>query len=103
MQINSILEVSGPGLPDVHFDEMELEDQRNAMAYLYAALTRALKEDLEGAMIDVLTEWYDEVFTILMQTDDRFRERFYEGVIWPPGGRAVRAKYLALAEKASES
>ena len=93
----------GPSLPDAPFDEMTLKEQRIAMAWLYGALSKALKQGADGEMVDILTEWYDEAFVALMEVDEEFRENFFFGAVFPPQGQKARKKYRKLAEKASES
>jgi len=87
----------GPTVPDAHYDEMSEQDLRNLNAYLHAALTHALRHALGDDIVEVLTEWYDEVFIALAGSSDRFRERVLEGDVFPPGGQSVRKKYRELA------
>lgn len=103
MYVDSYLTAGGPRVPDVHYEDMEEQDLRNAMAYLYAALQAGLQEGLDEAMLDIIREWYDEVFVALARGSERFREAFLKGYIFPPGGPPTRAKYLALVNEASES
>lgn len=93
----------GPTIPDLHYDEMSEQDLRNLNAYLHATLTHALRHGLGDDVVEVLTEWYDELFRTLAAVSERFRERVLEGSVFPPGGPGVRAKYLALAKESSES
>ena len=97
------LAMPGPNVPDVHFEEMEEQDLRNVMTYLYAALEMGIEQGLDETMLDVVREWYDEVFVALAAVSERFRERVQLGAVTPPGGPNVRPKYLALAKEASES
>ena len=96
-------EIPGPSLPDVPFDEMTLKQQRDAMAWLYGALSTALRQGADAEMVDILTEWYDEVFVALIEVDEQFRENFFFGAVFPPQGQKARKKYRKLAEEASES
>lgn len=103
LQLDMYLTAGGPRVPDIHFEDMEEQDLRNAMAYLYGALSGALQQAADDAMVKVLTEWYDEVFTALAEASEDFRSKVLAGFVMPPGGKLFRAKYLAIAEKASES
>jgi len=103
MHLDLSLNAGGPRVPDVHFDEMQEQDLRNAMAYLYAALGHALRQDSDEAMVEVLREWYDEAFIALAEVSEAFRENVIKGFVLPPGGPSVRAEYLELVRRASES
>lgn len=98
-----ILEVPGPTIPDIHYDEMSEQDLRNLNAYLHATLRHAIEGDMGDEVIDVVTGWYDEVFTALAAVSERFRDRVLDGSVFPPGGQSTRPKYVAIVEKASES
>lgn len=93
----------GPKVPDIPVDEMEEQDLRNLIAYLYQALVHGLENNLDEAMLNVVREWYDEVFVALAEASERFRERVFDGSVRFPGGPTDRPKYLALAKEASES
>lgn len=103
MQLDMYINGSGPGVPDLHIDEMSEQELRNLMAYLHAALRLSYNQGQEAAVIDVLTEWYDEVFVTVARASERFRERVKDGNVQPPGRRSDRAKYYRLAKEASES
>lgn len=103
MHLDLSLNIGGPEIPDVHFEDLEEQDLRNLMAYLHGALSRAIQEGLDEAVIEVLTEWYDKVFIALAEASETFRERVLGGFVFPPGGPSVRQKYVALAREASES
>ena len=62
---NESLNVQGPALPDVHFEEMEEQDLIHAFAYLYIALREAYTGGAADEVIELLTEPYDEVFELL--------------------------------------
>ena len=72
--IDSILGITGPKLPDLHYEEMDEQQLRNCFAYLYIATQRAIQEDAEQAVVDVLLEQYDAVFQLLAEASDEFRE-----------------------------
>lgn len=93
----------GPELPDVHFEDMSEEDLRVAMAWLHLVLTKGYRYGVDDSIIEVLTEWYDEVFTALAEASESFRERFMAGFVNPPGKRSLRRKYRAIIKAASES
>lgn len=101
--LNMIMDTPGPDIPDIHIDEMSEEELRNLNAWLHAALTHALRHDLDEPATEVLREWYDEVFIKLARVSERFRERVFDGSVLPPGGPEVRWRYVQLAKAASES
>ncbi len=103
LQLNEYLNRVGPALPDVDFEEMEEQDLRNVMAYIYGALRGAIRDDMDEAVVDVLRNWYDEVFVVLAGSSESFRENVLKGFVQPPGGRPERKRYRELARKASES
>lgn len=99
------MRVSGPQVPDVHYEELETQDLRNLMAYLYGALRDALSNEEEGEWVNVLTSWYDEMFVAVAAEDKEFRESYRRHLVIPPQGVTAksRAKYNALFETALES
>lgn len=103
LHVDMYIDSPGPDVPDIHFEDMEEQDLRNVMAYLYVALDNGTHQGLDEAMLDVVREWFDEVFTALAEASEAFREKFMEGVITPPGGIQYRPKYLAIIKQASES
>ena len=103
MQVEMHLNSGGPRVPEVHFDEMEEQDLLNFMAYLYGALNSALLHGQDDAIVEVLREWYDELFVALLEASDMFRDNVLRGFVSPPGGPKVRRKYMELAMKASAS
>ena len=103
MHLDLYLNSSGPRVPDVHFDEMQEQDLRNAMTYLYWALNKGLRDGLDDSVLEILREWYDEAFVALVELSEAFRDNVLQGFVMPPGGPGVRPKYVALAKEASES
>lgn len=103
MFFNVYLDIPGPGVPDVPLDEMTERDLRNLITYLYAATEAAVEGQLDEPILDILTEWYDEVFVALAEASETFRDKFRTGLVFSPRGRGQRAKYMALVNKASES
>jgi len=103
MHLDLSLNAGGPEVPDVHFDEMSEQDLRNIMAYLHSGLNHAIQQGLDEAVIDILREWYDESFVALAEVSEGFREKVLGGFVFPPGGPPVRARYVELVKKASES
>lgn len=103
LQLNEYLNKVGPAIPDVHFEDMEEQDLRNVMAYLYGALRGGIRDGLDEAAIAVLRDWYDEVFVALAGSSDRFRENVSRGFVQPPGGQSELKRYRELAKEASES
>ena len=101
--LEAIMNEPGPTVPDIHYDEMSEQDLRNLNAYLHATLTHALRHDLGDDVVAIITEWYDDIFKALAAVSERFRERVFDGSVFPPGGPSVRPKYVAFAKEASES
>ncbi len=97
------LNAGGPQVPDVHYEDMEEQDMRNAMTYIYGACAAAFRDGLDEEMLAVLLDWYDEVFTALVTSSDLFRERVLDGSVIPPTGLPNRPKYMQIAREASES
>jgi len=100
LQLIESLSGQGPAIPDVHFEELGEQDLRNVMAYIYGALRTGMKNGLDEAAINILRDWYDEVFVALAASSDRFRENVLKGFVLPPGGQPERAKYRELAKNA---
>jgi len=69
------LNVQGPVLPDCHYDEMSVQDLRNALAYARIAYERALNDDAPEEALEVLMASHDAVFEALAAVDEGFRER----------------------------
>jgi len=103
MHLDMYLNAGGPQVPDVHYEDMEEQDLRNVMAYIYGACASAFRDGLDDDMVEILIEWYDEVFRALVGSSDRFRERVLEGFVVPPTGLPNRPKYMKIAREASES
>ena len=55
------LQMTGPGMPEGHLDELSEKDARIVMAYLYGAVSAALREGLGDAEVKVLVTWYDDI------------------------------------------
>ena len=90
----------GPGLPEGHWEEMDVEDLRDVFVYLYASLQRALKDSAPEDVIQIMTETYDEVFVALAQSSDAFRQAVKNNRhIYVTGyTKESIEKYKALAE-----
>lgn len=97
------MESPGPNPPELHFDEMSLEELSCALTWLYMAASMASKQGVDRPVQDVLVEWYDEVFAAIAEASDEFRDRFKKGSIVPLGGRAGKPKYRKMIQEASES
>ena len=93
----------GPPFSRLHPDEMTHQELRNALAWLWGAVSQAHQGGMEEGVVDVLVEWYDEVFIALASLDTELLELLRKTLHTPPRGSQDRAKYVALAEKASES
>ena len=100
--LNGRLQMTGPGMPDGHLDELSEEEARIAMAYLYGAVSAGLREGLDDGVVEVLVKWYDEVFQRLAEASETFLQKVAEGAVIPPQGIKHRPRYLVLAGLASE-
>lgn len=93
----------GPPFSKLHPDEMTHQELKNALVWLWSAISRAHQSGVEEGVMDVLVEWYDEVFVALSSLDTELLELLRKTLHTPPRGVQDRAKYIELAEKASES
>lgn len=95
----------GPSLPECPFDEMSLQDLRNAFAYLYMAIVTAKAQGVSEAVMDVLVAQYDEVFVHLAECSPEFREALLKNLHNYPTGWTPEnvIKYRKLAGIYSES
>ena len=93
----------GPQLVKAPLDEMGRKDLEHALVWLSMSITKGLREELEQPVMDVLTEWYDEVFVALAELDNELLDLLRKNLHVPPFGVFSRNKYITLAEKASES
>jgi len=93
----------GPYLSQAHPDEMSRSELENAMVWTWMAIKNGREDGLEPAVLDVLVEWYDEIFVAVAAVDDRIIGLVEKSLYSPPTGGRDRAKYLKLAREASES
>lgn len=97
---NNIIFEGGPGVPDVHPDEMTHQELIDCMVYTAMAATEAREGgQLEAAKI--LHTWYDEMFVRVVSVDKKFRERLTSATFFPLKAGFDRNKgyYLRLAAK----
>ena len=93
----------GPPLVTAPFDEVSEQELRNALAWVNVAIRRAQADDLDSDVVDVLVEWYDEVFQALLEVSDSFLERSKQGLLHSPTGPQDRPKYFAFVKAHLES
>ena len=93
----------GPPLVKAPFDEASEQELRNALAWANMAIRRAQKDGLDDAVVDVLVEWYDEVFQALLEVSDSFLKRSKQGLLHSPTGPQDRPKYFAFVKAHLES
>ena len=98
-----VAETLGPPLIKAPFDEMSEEELRNALAWANMAIRNAQAEGLGDEVIDMLVEWYDEVFQALLEVSDSFLERSEQGLLHFPTGPQDRPKYFAFVKARLES
>lgn len=88
----------GPGLPDLHPEEMDHKDLINQMVYLGIATELA---DRDGAyeVREYLHSRFDEIFVMLAEADDKFRARIKSAAFIPfrDGKKRNQGYYLKLA------
>jgi hypothetical protein len=97
--LKNAVSLTGPGLPDCHWDEMEEKDLTNAFVYLYLTVREAILDEVSQEVIDVLVSQYDEVFEAVASSSEEFRDAVKTGdhkiVLGPQPEH--RAKYERLA------
>ena len=103
MHLDTFLSAPGPNVPDLHLEDLSEQEVYNLGAYVHAALNSAIQEDLDGEVIAVLREWYDEIYVMVLEDSPEYRERVLGGFVFFPGDSSDRARYLELARRASES
>ena len=72
-------QATGPFVPDVHVDEMTDKEITNACVYTRMAYRKAEEDGAPQEVLDVLIEWYDELFCLVAQTNAEFRAIFRRG------------------------
>lgn len=89
---------TGPGLPDIHFDEMSHLELIDQMVYLGMAARQAAKDKNEE-VAELLHSYYDEAFARVAEIDEGFRKRLLTGAMIPlkAGRPRGKAYYLELA------
>lgn len=74
-----IAEAGGPGIAEKPIDEMTLTELKQTLTYSYLVLTRAIRNDEDSDVIDILQADYLEGFTALCEADQVFRSAVIEG------------------------
>ena len=64
---------TGPGVPDIHYTELEQEDLKNLFTYMRIAFFRASRGGASDEVMEVIIEWYDELFLYLLEALEGFR------------------------------
>ena len=98
-----VRQVKGPYFAEGHCEEMTLQELDNALIWLWVAVNKAHNTEEDQAVLDVLVQWYDEVFAAHARHSDRLLQLLKKGVHTPPLGVYQREKYVKLAQEASES
>lgn len=95
----SALSVTGPKVPSVPYDELEEQDLRNVLAYLHIAVGDALENGLSDEVVEILVSEYDEVFQLLAEGCESFREMVRANKHFPVTGNTAEnvQKYKRLA------
>ncbi len=96
---NYALNVKGPAVPSVPYDELEEQDLRNVLTYLHIAVGNALQEGASEEVMKILVDEYDTVFQLLAEGCDSFREMVRANRHFPATGTSTESvqKYKELA------
>ena len=101
--LESIIGSDPRSFSDVHVDELSLSELQHALVWLNIAVRRVMKDLDDASVQEVLLEWYDEAFEAHASASDMLLEAIKAGRHVPPTGRRDLPKYVAIAERASES
>ena len=93
------LSVKGPKVPPVPYDELEEQDLRNVLTYLHVAVGNAAQSGASDQVLEILVDEYDEVFQLLAEGCDSFREMVRANRHFPATGSSTEntQKYKQLA------
>lgn len=94
------LNVKGPALPDVHFDDYENEqDFKNCLTYLRIALEKAVSDNAPVEVVKILAKEYDDFFVVTAEKVESFKNAVRENRHRPVGGYEKEniKKYKRLA------
>ena len=96
-------EVTGPALPEYHYEEMSEEELRIALTYARIAYKDAEKDGASQEVLDLLLAQHDSVFEFLASISEKFRTQVKGNACLPLGGHASEnvLKYKRLAGVAS--
>jgi hypothetical protein len=86
LYLDATRNIVGPPLPTVHYEELSEHELRNLMTYLYIALSRALQEEVDAEVAQIIGGWYLEVVLHLADACERFRDHLLNDRIVLPGG-----------------
>tara|TARA_Y100000004_G_scaffold153871_2_gene177826 strand:+ start:315 stop:665 length:351 start_codon:yes stop_codon:yes gene_type:complete len=98
MYYDSTVSKVGPGVPDLHPDEMGRQELIDHMVYMGMSALEARKDEhMEAAQL--LHDWYDELFVRVVEMDEGFKSRLTTGKFRPLKAGYDRNKgyYLKLA------
>ena len=73
MFFDQVVGAAGPGVDGRHYSELELDELKTLFVYLRMAFYEALEAHASTEVMEVLVEWYDEVFMALLEGSDKFR------------------------------
>lgn len=95
----SALNLEGPAIPDVFYDEMSEKQLRNTLTYLRIAYLQAVQDGAGDEILALLLDEYDLVFEHLAEVSDDFRKAVLTGLHQPITGFDDEsfAKYRSLA------
>lgn len=99
LYIDNALAVTGPKVPDIHYDEMTEQELKNTFAYLYGALRTAYLDNAYPEVIAVITKDYDAVFQRVAEVSEDFRDVVARGrhMYLPDRSLDTVMKYKELA------
>ena len=103
LYLESIIGSDPRSFPDAPVDELSLQELENALVWLNIAVSQSVKTLDDASVRETLIEWYDEVFEAHTSASDKLLKAIKDNRHLPPTGRRDLPKYVAIAERASES
>ena len=94
----------GPIVSDVHHEELEWHYLVARIGWLRVAYVYGVKHNFaDEAVLQVLLDWFDEIFEYMCEINEDFRKRMISHSWRPPQSFEFREKYVKIAGKYSES
>ena len=96
LYIDSTVDVGGPGHPSVHYHELPLPQIKNALTYLGVALARAMKDEAEEEVVEIIRKEFEEIVLYLADMSEEYSQRIVDYKIEFPGGPKAKTHYRDL-------